>query len=141
MPNRDDIIEEARSWLDVKWRHQGRTRNGVDCAGIVILVGNKLGLTDYDTHDYQPRTNGFEFVNHFRNNMDGKKISEALPGDVLLFRDKAFPCHSSILSDKYGSPFIIHAYAPLLRVIEEPFSEEWRKKAIFCFAYRGIADG
>jgi cell wall-associated NlpC family hydrolase len=43
------IIAAARSWLGVPWRHQGRTRQGVDCAGLVVLVGRGLGLDDYDT--------------------------------------------------------------------------------------------
>ena len=143
MPNRDDIVMEARSWLDVKWRHQGRTRNGIDCAGLVILIGKKFGLTDYDTHNYKPRTNGFEFVHHFRDNMDEKKLTEAVSGDVILFRDKAFPCHTGILSDKFGSPHIIHAYAPLLRVVEMPFQAPYTNgmKPIFCFQYRGIENG
>jgi cell wall-associated NlpC family hydrolase len=35
------IVSAARSWLGVPWRHQGRTRQGVDCAGLVVLVGRK----------------------------------------------------------------------------------------------------
>ena len=54
----DAIIAAARSWLGVPWRHQGRTRQGVHCAGLVVLVGRELGLADYDTHAYGRRTRG-----------------------------------------------------------------------------------
>ena len=37
------IVAAARTWLGVPWRHQGRTRQGVDCAGLVVLVGRGLG--------------------------------------------------------------------------------------------------
>jgi hypothetical protein len=60
------IIAAARSWLGVPWGHQGRTRQGVDCAGLVVLVGRGLGLADYDTTAYGRRLEGQGFVQHFR---------------------------------------------------------------------------
>ena len=50
------IVAAARSWLGVPWRHQGRARQGIDCAGLVVLVGRGLGLTDYDTAAYEGET-------------------------------------------------------------------------------------
>lgn len=51
MATRAQIVEEARSYLGTKWLHQGRTRDGVDCAGLVACVGNALGLIAYDRND------------------------------------------------------------------------------------------
>ena len=31
---REMVVAEARTWIGVKWRHQGRTREGVDCIGL-----------------------------------------------------------------------------------------------------------
>jgi cell wall-associated NlpC family hydrolase len=78
-----DIIAAGRSWLGMPWRHQGRTRQGVDCAGLVVLVGRGLGLADYDTQAYGRRPEGQGFVQHFRAAMDGLPLPEARPGDVL----------------------------------------------------------
>ena len=49
----DAIIAAARAWLGVPWRHQGRTRQGVDCAGLVVLVGREFGLAAYDTFAFR----------------------------------------------------------------------------------------
>jgi len=140
MPNRDDIVAEARKWIDVPWRHQGRTKRGIDCAGLVIVVGNSLGLVDYDTTNYQRKTHGQDFLNHFRMNMDEKPILDALPGDVLLFRDRQFPCHSVIIGERQGALTIIHAYAHRRKVIEERLdTEEWLQRRVACFKFRGIS--
>ena len=80
----DAIVAAARVWLGVPWRHQGRTRQGVDCAGLVVLVGRGLGLADYDTCAYGRRPEGQGFVQHFRAAMDGLSLPEAGPGDVLM---------------------------------------------------------
>jgi len=139
MPNRDDIVAEARKWIDVPWRHQGRTRLGIDCAGLVILVGNSLDLINYDTTNYQRKTHGQDFLNHFRMNMDEKSITEVLPGDVMLFRDRQYPCHAAIVGGTPNALTIIHAYARVRKVIEERLNtEEWLQRRIICFKYRGL---
>ena len=37
--NRGDlIVAEARRWIGVRWRHQGRSRSGVDCIGLCLCA-------------------------------------------------------------------------------------------------------
>ena len=88
----DAIVAEARTWLGVPWRHQGRSRAGVDCAGLVVLVARALELADYDSTVYGRRAQGQGFVEHFRGHMDGIAVTQARPGDVLVFADQAYPC-------------------------------------------------
>lgn len=141
MPNRYDVINEARKWLGVKWRHQGRTKLGIDCAGLIILVGKSLGLADYDTVNYQRRTHGTNFLNHFKMNMTQKPILDAEPGDVLLFRDNQFPCHSTIVSEIGGVQTIIHAHAFRRKVLEERLDQgDWMNLRVACFKYMGLDD-
>jgi hypothetical protein len=80
-------VAVARTLLGVPCRHQGRTRQGVDCAGLVVLVGRGLGLADYDTTAYGRRPEGQGFVQHFRTAMDGLPLPKAGAGDVLVFAD------------------------------------------------------
>ena len=138
---RNRIVTEARSWLGVRWRHQGRTRHGVDCAGLVVNVGKALGAVDYDATDYQRRTNGREFLRHFRA-AGGVEIrfADAAPGDVLVFRDDLYPCHSTILAERHGQPSIIHACARRRKVIEEVLSPAWIDRLVGCFRYPGVVD-
>ena len=81
----DRLVAQARSYLGVPWRHQGRTRAGIDCAGLVVLVARDLGLTDYDSTAYGRRAQGQGFVEHFRSQMDGVAVTEARGSDVLVF--------------------------------------------------------
>lgn len=141
MPSRDDVIEEARSWLEVPWAHQGRTRLGIDCAGLVIMVAHSLDLFTYDTTNYQRRTSGRGFLIHFRKCMAEKSVANARSGDVLLFRDKQFPCHSAIVAWRDGVPTIVHAHILRRMVVEEPLEQgDWMKRRVACFKYPGLED-
>ena len=139
MPKRNEAVELARSWLGVPWRHQGRTRQGIDCAGLVVLVGEALGLLSYDTTNYQRRSHSQYFMKAFRENMQEKRLVDAKPGDVLLFRDSAYPCHSAIVAERGSKPTIIHAYAPRHKVVEDLLDQgDWLDRRVSCFEFIGI---
>ena len=135
----DAIVAAARSWLGVPWRHQGRSRQGIDCAGLVVLVGRAMGLCDYDTSAYGRRPAGQGFVQHFRACMDPVPLFEAVAGDILVFADAAYPCHCGFLTAKHGMPHLLHAHALRRNVIEEPYAGEWPAKVKFAFRYRELA--
>jgi cell wall-associated NlpC family hydrolase len=130
------IVTEARGWLGVPWRHQGRTRSGIDCVGLVVRVALALGVSDYDSTGYSRRAQGQAFVEHFRSNMDGVAIPVARPGDVLVFADQAYPCHCGFLTEWLGHPHLLHAHATRRQVIEEPYAGEWPVKVKFAFRFR-----
>jgi len=130
------IVAEARRWLGVPWRHQGRSRAGIDCAGLVVLVARTLKLSDHDSTGYTRRAQGQRFVEHFRAHMDGVAITDAAPGDVLVFADQAYPCHCGFLTERLGRPHLLHAHATRRKVIEEPYGGEWLRKVKFAFRFR-----
>lgn len=132
----ETIVAEARNWLGVPWRHQGRTRAGIDCVGLVVCVAHALHLSDYDSTGYGRRAQGQGFVEHFRSNMDGIAISEAGAGDVLVFADQAYPCHCGFLTERLDQPHLLHAHATRRQVIEEPYAGEWPAKIKFAFRFR-----
>jgi hypothetical protein len=103
-----------------------------------VSVAKELGLSEHDTFGYKRRTTGFDFISHFREAMDCKNVDKGEAGDVLLFREGSFPCHTAILSERYGVPYMIHAHLPAKSVIEEEYSPQWRDKATFCFEFRGL---
>lgn len=132
----DAIVAEARTWLGVPWRHQGRSRAGVDCAGLVVLVARTLELADHDSTAYGRRAQGQGFVEHFRGHMEGIAVTQARPGDVLVFADQAYPCHCGFLTERLGRPHLLHAHATRRQVIEEPYAGEWPAKIKFAFRFR-----
>lgn len=142
MPDKADIVREARSWKQVKWKHQGRSRLGVDCLGLVICVGEKLGLAgaEHDERNYQRYPNGADLLRAFSQHLDRRPLPDAEPGDVIVFRDGVNPCHVAIVGERNGGLTIIHGRADRRAVVEEPlFQGGWADKRVACFAFRGVA--
>ena len=52
MVKRKDIIAKARSWIGIEYRFRGRSRQGIDCSGLVVGVAKELKLFDYDFTNY-----------------------------------------------------------------------------------------
>ncbi len=135
------IVAEARSWLGVPWRHQGRDRSGIDCGGLIVRVAHALELSQYDTSNYARRAKDFQFLEHFRAGlgMASVRMSEVRPGDVVIFVDRASPCHCGFYTLQEGAPSFVHAHALRRQVIEERFVGEWRAAAKFVFRWPGVA--
>lgn len=134
---RDMIVEQARTWLGVKWRHQGRTRYGVDCAGLVIKVAHSLGLSKFDMFGYDRRGFQLSFVNVFREHMDEKSVNARETGDVLLFRDNLYPCHAAIVTCNRGTEYVIHS-SPKKRGTTEERLAPLMPHVTHCFSFRGV---
>lgn len=135
-------MAEARSWKEVPWLHQGRTRQGVDCAGLIIVVAKALSLANYDTTDYQRRSHGRAFLQHFKDNMNQKPLLDAQPGDVILFRDRQFPCHCAIVAEANGQLTIIHGHVKSRKVVETRLDEgDWFERRVACFEFEDLEDG
>lgn len=140
MPSNQEIVECARSWLGTPWRHQGRTKRGIDCIGLIIVVAHEMGLSDFDVTDYGRQAHGYKFEEGFELHMDRKPIPAAVPGNALILRDSRFPCHCGIVSSISGVPHLIHAHAAHRKVIEEPFQEHILNNRRGCFAFRGVTE-
>jgi cell wall-associated NlpC family hydrolase len=136
MRNSDDIIAAARRWIGVKWKHQGRTRSGIDCLGLVVLVAQELDIANVDQKTYSPRPDGSSLVRRFNEEMDEVSLTVMRPGDVILFADSAYPCHVAFVSEKHGQLHIIHAHATRRQVLEERYAFEWPVKARKAFRFR-----
>lgn len=140
MITRQQIMDEARKWDGTPWRHQGRTERGIDCAGLIVKVAHALGLSTFDTVAYQRTAQRQKLLEYFAQEMDLQPLTQLKPGDVVAFRDSAYPCHVGLISERHGELYLIHAYALRKRVIEEPLNDDWRKKWIAAYKFRGIED-
>jgi hypothetical protein len=136
------ILTAARAHLGAPFRHQGRSADGMDCVGLLVLVGRTLGYAHRDVTGYSRRATGRGFLEHFHAALDEIPPQSARPGDVLVFVETVYPCHTGILSVVAGTdvPHLIHAHALRGSVLEEPFLGEWPAKLRFAFRFRGIAE-
>lgn len=130
--SRDDVITLARSYCEssgrpaVKWRHQGRNREGgVDCLGLPACVAKELGISDYDLTNYGRTPEATRFLAHFHAaGCTRVNPVEAADGDLVIFRQDRYPCHVGILSSKAGVRHIIHASLSHKKVVEEPLPDD-----------------
>lgn len=137
---RTAVIREARKWLGTPWRHLGRSDHGLDCVGLVRMVCVELNISGYDLDTYPRDPKSSEFLSHFIL-AGGTRIPilEALPGDLMLFREQRFPCHVAILSDRDGQSTIIHAHATRRMVLEEVMISQWLEKRVAAIRMPGIS--
>ncbi len=130
-----DIITAARSALGVRFRHQGRTMSGMDCAGLVVYVAQSLGLeyADHDGYARQPSGGLLESA------LDVQPCLERVKGppqaaDVLLMKFDGDPQHLGI----YTGSSLIHAWALARKVCEHGFTDPWPGRVVRVYRFKGI---
>jgi cell wall-associated NlpC family hydrolase len=119
------VVREARSWVGVPFRHQGRDRNGVDCVGLPIVVLHNLGAVeaDFEIRDY-PRL-------PFQGNLESRIVAhctplpEAVPGCLIALKWHRSLAHVALYTD---ADTLIHALERHGRVIEHGFRGMWRTR-------------
>ena len=54
------VMEAARGFIGVPWRHRGRNRLGIDCAGLCWAAYHAAGVTlpDYRLYGREPHRDG-----------------------------------------------------------------------------------
>ena len=135
MITRAQIVAEARTFLGARWQHQGRTKNAIDCAGLVIKVAHNLGVTSFDETGYARRPDSYRLI-ELLNQHALKVKGEGRPGDILLLAFQNVSQHLAILTDKG----MIHAYAPARKVVEHGLNDEWRGRIVDIYQYPGVTD-
>lgn len=128
-----DVIAIARSWLGVPFVHQGRSRLGVDCAGLIIEVMREAdclpaGFTS-------PRAYGRAPVQEMKTTADAFLVRHrgaALPGAIILIRWPQHP-HASHVALCTGET-IVHAYQRAGAVVENAYRGRWVRDtaAVYC---------
>ena len=127
------FVAAARSYVGVPWRHRGRSRTGVDCIGLVLLVAREVGMDLPDPAPYAREPQGTRLLEGILAHTT--RMAEAAPGDVLLFRLGLYGGHVGIASvhPAWGVPACLHAYAPRRQVVEQPMDAELRAALLGAF--------
>lgn len=141
MSQRDDIVAAAKLWMDTPYKHAGRDRFGMDCAGLIIKVGHACGLTNYDTVNYPKRPVPKDFLREMGTHLVRLPKAEAQQGSILVLRGPRHPCHTVILEiDEQERRWIIHSYAPARKVIREALTPEQWMNCVMAFDYTGLEE-
>lgn len=135
-PREKQIVEAARRYLGVPFRHQGRSRLGVDCLGLLVCIARDCDLKHdekqiflLDEVDYghfpDPKRLYFGLMKVF----EPVSREDMHVGDVLLLRIDGQARHLAVVGDySLGGLSLIHAYAPARKVVEHRLDESWMEK-------------
>lgn len=141
---RDNIVEEARYWLDVPFKHQGRNERGIDCAGLIIEVAKAFDVVhqDFNEANYPRRSpHSKAFIQYFDKHLSKKMNNQIKPGDVAVLKEPVFPCHCGIIGIRNGELTLIHSHAPRKKVVEEFFFQSnWDKLHVATFEFPGVKE-
>ncbi len=107
------VINEARSWLGIPYAAQGRTRAiGVDCGGLLLVVGRALGLTELEELGYANSPDGKRFEQLLEENSDRIEPKEAArPSDILAV-DYGLGIQHTMFVTQLDPLTVIHAKRP-----------------------------
>ncbi len=130
----DRVIAEARTWLNVPFRHQGRDGHGIDCVGLPIVVCQSLGLLDqrFDVANYGRLPSG-ELVTRLQ--AVCRPIEKAVPGSLIVIAWSRLAAHVAICAGET----MIHAYERIGRVIEHGYRGRWVRMTHSVWSLPGVA--
>ena len=136
MVKRKDIIAKARSWIGIEYRFRGRSRQGIDCSGLVVGVAKELKLFDYDFTNYVLNDPHVIEQHILKSGMFEVPVHDRLPGDVLNIAIKNNPIHLAILANDVR---MIHTNQSVNMVVECSIPHK-RDRILRVFRYPNVED-
>lgn len=140
---RSAVLAEARAWIGTPYQHQASAKGaGCDCLGLVrgvwrALYGAEPELAPAYTPDWAERHGAETLLNAASRHLNSCVLSDAKPGDVLLFRmHPGAPAKHAAILDEEGH--IIHAYWGRA-VVRSRFAPWWRARCAAAFSFPDVA--
>jgi hypothetical protein len=145
--DRNEVVIQARRYLRTRFALHGRTKGrAIDCLGIVLCVGEDLGLcysnsTPIRSKDYSDY-GSFSKLETSETEADRvfirKPIAAILPGDILVLKPPFSVQHWGIVSQLPQGLGIIHAYSTLGKCAEHLLDWRWKSRIRAAFSYPGV---
>lgn len=136
--NRDEIVEAARTWVGVPYLHQGRSRQGVDCIGLLACLAKQFGVSDYDETDYGRRPSGLHMRRVLESNLIKTTYGDLQPADIIHMATDKDPLHVALVSRR-NPLYIVHASSDFGRVVEQRLDDVYIRRLRACYRIPGIA--
>ena len=141
---RSRIVAIARGWLGTPYHHGASLKGaGTDCLGLVRgiwreLHGGEPELVEPYSGDWAEATGVERMLLVARRHLLDRKASEALPGDVLVFRLRpgVVAKHTAILAP---AGRMIHAQEGV-PVAEVALGSWWRRRIAGAFSFPNVID-
>lgn len=150
---REDLVAIARTYIGIRYSHQGRSRiAGLDCGGFLLIIGRETGLSDLEELGYAsyPKDGRFEML--LAQNADPLPFTSAYPhsfvdgqlsvADLLAFDYGKGVQHVGIVTRWDGRRYwVVDALSPY-GVTEHPVAYPFTKPGTTLTAYgvRGLSN-
>ena len=131
MIDRHAILATLQSLLGVPFLHQGRSRRGLDCLGVLMFVAREHGIALHDYLDYAPATDGVRLTQELQRQLIEIPIADATPADVLQWAELGSrnsttpPCNVAFLGWTAGRLTMVHALRRTDAVTEHGYRYPW----------------
>jgi len=135
MITQQELIDAARQWVGVKYMHQGRTRFGIDCIGLIIEVGKEVGILpqEFDQVNYSRLpTSKSQLLSEIAARCEQTKTPE--PASLLVIQWTREPYHVAICT----GTTLIHSSATVGRVVEHGYRPPWPALTLSSWRLPGV---
>lgn len=120
-------------WIGTPYLKRGRTREGCDCLGLLMLVHKaRLGVDLPDP--YCTITAAIRNKEADQNAQFYVPVESPEEGDVILVRYKGFPIHVGYCIDR---TWMLHTDPEMGAIIEKWCGIKWQNKVIGVYRYVG----
>jgi cell wall-associated NlpC family hydrolase len=140
-----EIVRTARRYLGVPFLHQGRTRAGADCVGLLVLVARDMRLRHRDLLTYGRNPNPRQLLEALSTSCERiddptRPLSPhevwacSRPGDIVVFwfSGPGAPQHVAIRTERG----MLHTWANVRRVVEHGLTDHWRERVHSVWRYQ-----
>ena len=129
----DAVIAEARRWVGIPFRHQGRDGHGIDCVGLPIVVCQALGLIGekFEITNYGRVPTG-ELLPRLQSHC--APLNRELPGSLVVIAWTKTAAHVAVCTGET----LIHAYESVGRVVEHGYRGRWVRMTHSVWALPGV---
>jgi cell wall-associated NlpC family hydrolase len=142
MATRQEIVDEARSWIGTPWQHQQAIKGlGVDCVGLIAgIARNTHAVEDFEFEaNYRRHDESAKMVELFNEYMDAIDWHDALPADVLVIKKSASHWHCMIVAERNGDEFeVIEADRSI--VTKHRIDNSHKRRIHSAYRLRGLTD-
>ena len=142
---RGDVADAARSLIGTPFHHQGRSRAGLDCAGLIVESCRIAGVNGLpDTIDYGPIPNPAILLERLQAIADQIRPVDLVPGDIVCIKWREQEgTHVGIVTGRGADGLVVfcHAYQGSGKVVENRLGHLWRRQLHSCWRLRGVSDG
>lgn len=143
MPKRSEIVAAARDWIGTPYRHQGRTRAGVDCIGFVWAVAADLGYHVDIPNNYSSNPSGDQLIKGCERTLVRSERVQLIAGDIAILwgYTRGLPQHFAIMGSHGPRLTMIHAWSKHAKVVEHGWDEFWAKRLVAIYELPGTVEG